>query len=113
MPSAPTFALDLPATWSFQKGTKRERVAVRGRVSAKNSEATLSLVKSGFGICMLASWLVDKEIACERLVALLPEYELSPAPVVALTAPGRHLGPGVRALIDHLKGGLGGVLLAS
>lgn len=94
-------------TWTLSKAGTVHRVGVEGRVFASNSEATLTLAKSGFGICMLASWLVDRELERGRLVQVLRDYELPPAPIRALTAPGRHLSPRLRALLDHLGRGLG------
>jgi DNA-binding transcriptional LysR family regulator len=94
------------ASWTFEKAGKTQRVAVRGRASANNSEATLAMARSGLGICMLASWLVDPDVRSGRLVPILEDYSLPPAPIRALTPPGRHLAPHVRALIDHLREGL-------
>lgn len=95
-----------PKTWVFTRRNKSERVAVRGRVSADNSEATLALSRSGLGICMLASWLVDADIRTGRLVPLLEDYELPRAPISALTPPGRHVPSHVRLLIEHLRDGI-------
>lgn len=95
--------LSAPTTWRFSRGGRTHRVAVRGRVSANNSEATLALARSGLGICLLASWLVDTHIRAGRLVQLLPEYDAPAAPVRALTPPGRNLAPRVRALIDFVR----------
>lgn len=101
------------AIWTFSKGGKSHRVSVRGRVSASNSEATLALAKSGLGICLLASWLVDPDVRAGRLVSLLPEYGAPRAPIRALTPPGRRPPPRVRALIAHLREGLAPALDAS
>lgn len=95
-----------PNIWSFSKGKKSERIAVRARVSADNSEVTLALARSGLGICMLASWLVDGDIRAGRLIPLLESYGRSKAPIRALTPPGRHVPGHVRLLIEHLRVGL-------
>lgn len=97
-------------TWTLFRAGKVEKVAVQGRVYASNSEATLSLTRSGLGISMLASWLVDRELERGRLRRVLADYQLPPAPIRALTAPGRHLSPRVRALLDHLRRGIASAL---
>jgi DNA-binding transcriptional LysR family regulator len=99
-------------TWSFRHRGKSHRVTVHGRVSVNNSEATLALARSGLGICMLASWLVDTEIRAGRLVPLLDGYQPPDAPIRALTAPTRRIPPRVRALLDHLRTGLERSLLS-
>ncbi len=96
--------------WTLKKAGKKYRVSVRGRISANNSAATLELVKKGFGISVLASWLVDAEIRSGRLVPLLTNYGLPHAPIRALTAPGRHLPLKVRTFIEHLREGLSPLL---
>lgn len=91
------------ATWRFTRGSSAQRVSVRGRIAVNNSEATVALAKQGFGVCLLASWLVDKDIRAGRLVRVLEDWTLPAAPIRALTPPGRRVPPHVRALIDHLR----------
>jgi DNA-binding transcriptional LysR family regulator len=94
--------LETRQTWLFRRGERAFPVAVRGRFSTNNSEALLAMARSGLGIALLASWLVDGDVRAGRLVALLPEYELPAAPVQALLPPGRHTHPRVRAFLDHM-----------
>jgi DNA-binding transcriptional LysR family regulator len=91
------------STWTFTKGGRRHRVAVQGRITATNSEATLSLARRGLGICLLATWLVDPDLRAGRVVALLEGYEAPTAKINALMPPGRHATPRVRALIEFLR----------
>ena len=106
-------ALSSGTIWSFSAKGKTHRHSVRGRVAANLSEATLSLARSGLGICLLASWLVDGDIRAGRLVPLLSDYEPPKALICALTPPGRHVPARVRSLIAHLRRGLAGALGAS
>ncbi len=91
------------STWTFTKRGRTHRVAVRGRITATNSEATLALARRGLGICLLASWLVDPDLRAGRVVALLEDYEAGAARINALTPPGRYAPPRVRALIEFLR----------
>lgn len=94
-------------TWVFRRGGKTLRAPVRGRFSANNSEALLTMAKAGVGVALLASWLVDADLRRGRLVELLPEYTLPPAPVHGLTPPGRFTPPRVEAFLQAMAEALG------
>ncbi len=100
---------EAPTLWTFTKDGRTQRVSVRGRISANNSEATLAMTKGGLGISLLASWLVSADLRAGRLVQLLKAYSTPPAPICALT-PSRRIAPRVRALIEHLRASLAAAL---
>lgn len=89
--------------WLFQKGKTTARAHVRGRFSANNSEALLYMAKAGLGIALLASWLVEDDVASGQLMELLPEYRAPSAPIQALIAPGHRVHPRVRAFLDFTR----------
>ncbi|MEL6195734.1 MAG: LysR family transcriptional regulator [Myxococcota bacterium] len=89
--------------WQFTRGSERTRVQVGGRVAANNSEAVLALARSGLGLCLLASWLVEDDVRSGRLVPVLEDFSCERAPIRALTPPGRLVHPRVRTLIDHFR----------
>jgi DNA-binding transcriptional LysR family regulator len=95
------------ATWSFRHRRHAEAtVRVHGRTAADNSDAILQLSRSGLGIALLADWLVEEDLRAESLVSLLDDYDPSPAPIFALTPPGRYTTALVRMLIEHLVSSL-------
>ncbi|MEZ4428224.1 MAG: LysR family transcriptional regulator [Nannocystaceae bacterium] len=94
------------ALWSFERAGEVVRVAVRGRVSVDHSETILALAIAGEGVALLASWLVDQELARGRLVALLPEYAAPPAPIQILYAASRHTPAAVAAFVAFLEDAL-------
>jgi len=96
-------------TWSFTRGGRTNRVPVRGRITANNSEATLALARRGLGIGLLARWLTEPDVRAGRLVPLLEDYVTPTAKIRALTPPGRHGTPRVRAMIEHLRDALAGL----
>jgi DNA-binding transcriptional LysR family regulator len=57
---------------------------------------------AGLGIALLADWLVVDDIQRGRLIALLEDFTAPPAPVYALSPPGKFMAPTVKALTEHL-----------
>lgn len=97
--------------WRFGRAAgATQPVRVHGRIAANNSEAVLQLCRSGLGIALLADWLVAEDLARKRLLPLLRGYDAPPAPIYALTPPGRYPQLAVRMLIDHLAVELAAVL---
>lgn len=103
-----------PVTWRFGKDTEKSApIPVRGRFAANNSEAVAQMARKGLGLALLADWLVAEDIRRGRLVPLLREYAAPPAPVYALTPPGRFPSTTVRVLSDHLAEAIPAHLSAS
>ncbi len=103
----------LPAsTWTFERRGAPVRARVHGRFTADHSEALLALARAGFGLALLADWLVAEDVKKGRLVALFgakgSPYRTTPAPVQAVFPPTRSgapraaVHPRVRAFVDAL-----------
>lgn len=92
-----------PIAWHFSRGERVTAVHPRGRLKISHSASTRVLACEGFGIALLADWLVRDDLSAGRLVALLPGYATPPAPCVALTGPQRALGPLSHAAIATLR----------
>ena len=93
--------------WRFSRGRAQSSpVQVRGRFAANNSEAVLTMARRGLGIALLADWLVRDSLARGSLVGLLKKFSAPPAPIYALSPPGRFASTTIRALVDHLQAAL-------
>jgi DNA-binding transcriptional LysR family regulator len=89
--------------WRFGKGSTRQvPIPIRGRFAANNSEAVALMALQGLGIALLADWLVKEDIERGRLIPLLEDFATPPAPIFALSPPGRFSSTTVRTLIEHL-----------
>jgi DNA-binding transcriptional LysR family regulator len=71
------------------------------------------MARKGLGLALVADWLISEDVRRGRLVRLLTEYATPPAPVYALSPPGRFPSTTVRALSDHLAEVIGAQLRTS
>lgn len=89
--------------WRFRLPEGPElSVRAQGRAAANSSEAILMMARAGFGLALLADWLVAEDIESGALIPLLDDLEAPPAPVWLLTPSRRFTPAAVRALSDHL-----------
>lgn len=94
--------------WRFgNEADKGFPIPIHGRFTANNSEAVALMARKGLGLALLADWLVADDIRRGRLVPLLEGFDAPPAPVYALSPPGRFSAVAVRALGDHLADAIG------
>jgi DNA-binding transcriptional LysR family regulator len=95
--------MDTTMIWRFGRaGSADVPVDVRGRFAANSSEAVLVMARRGFGIALLADWLVMDDVKAKGLVPLLSGFITPPAPIYALRPPAKQAPRVVRALTEHL-----------
>ena len=98
---------DATAVWRFRrKAGGYVPAPVGSRLAANNSEAALLMAVRGLGIALLPDWLVEDDLGHGRLAPLLEDFTAPPAPVYALTPPGRFTPTAIRALTGHLAAAL-------
>lgn len=77
-------------------------VAVQGNFRADSPDALRAAALSGIGIAVNARWLFEDDLACGRLVELLPDHPPLDMPIHLVMPPSRHVATRVRALTGHL-----------
>lgn len=95
--------------WMFRDAAGEiETVDIGGGIVASSGLALHGLALAGAGPVLLASWLVDDDIAAGRLVDLFPDHAVTATTFEAavwLIYPSRSFLPRkVRAMIDFLRG---------
>ena len=78
------------------------RQPMTGRAVLGNAEALVGAVEAGLGVAQLATWLVARQIAEGRLVALLPQLTTQGLPLHIVWQRSRSHALKVQALIGHL-----------
>jgi DNA-binding transcriptional LysR family regulator len=89
--------------WPFRTATGLQTLTVRGIATTDSAEALRDMALAGLGIIRVSAFIVARDIAEGRLVALFEDLHVSEdVPVWAVTAPGRHRLPRVRVFVDFL-----------
>lgn len=89
--------------WPFRDGEGLAALTVPWRLATDSAEALRDMALAGLGIIRISEFVVREDIAAGRLRALLAAQHASEEiPVWAITAPGRHRMPRIRAFVDFL-----------
>jgi len=88
--------------WRFTGPDGEVSVSVSGKLRINDDEALSQVVLSGFGIALLPTFIIGKDLQAKRLKSVLSEYIPTKQQVYALYMPKRNLPIKIRAFIDFL-----------
>jgi DNA-binding transcriptional LysR family regulator len=89
--------------WPFHTHEGINRLAVSGTFTSDNADLLLDVAVAGLGIARLADFMVARALRDGALVRLLINSHVPESfPIHALTVPGRHRAPRIRAFVDFL-----------
>lgn len=83
---------------------ERKSVAVRGRVEVNSAEAAREAALADLGFVRTPLFMIRKDLAEGRLVAVLSEFENQATAIYAVYPHRKHLSGKVRAFVDFLVG---------
>ncbi len=89
--------------WRFKGPKGQVSVPVSGRLRINDDEALSQVVLGGYGIALLPTYIIGKDIQAKRLRTVLSEYIPVDQYVYAFFLPKRNLPLKIRVLIDFLK----------
>lgn len=88
--------------WRFTGPVGEVSVPVSGRLRINDDEALSQVVLGGFGLALLPTFIIGKDIQAKRLKSVLSEYIPVEQHVYALFLANRNLPLKIRVLIDFL-----------
>jgi DNA-binding transcriptional LysR family regulator len=89
--------------WPFHSHEGINRLAVSGTFTSDNADLLLDMALAGLGVARLADFMVARALRDVALVRLLVDSHVPESfPIHALTVPGRHRAPRIRAFVDFL-----------
>lgn len=95
-------------TWRFRENGRSLPVRIDGRFGCNQIAAALSACSRGTGFAQFLSYQVSDLVRDGKLVIVLKDFEPAPLPVNLVYPGGRLVSARLRALIDWLRGNLGG-----
>ncbi len=93
--------------WRFLGPDSEVSVPVSGRLRINDDEALSQVVLNGFGLALLPTFIIGRDIQAKRLKSVLSEYIPVDQHAYALYLSKRHLPLKIRALIDFLAARFG------
>ena len=89
--------------WPFHTHEGINRLAVSGTFTSDNADLLLDMALAGLGVARLADFMVARAIQQGTLVPLLQDSHMTDSfPIHALTVPGRHRAPRIKAFVDFV-----------
>ena len=89
--------------WPFHTHEGINRLAVSGTFTSDNADLLLDMAVAALGIARLADFIIARAEQEGALVRLLEDSHVPESfPIHALTVPGRHRAPRIRAFIDFV-----------
>ena len=89
--------------WPFHTHEGINRLAVSGTFTSDNADLLLDMAVAGLGIARLADFMAARALQQGTLVRLLQDTHIPETfPIHALTVPGRHRAPRIKAFIDFV-----------
>jgi DNA-binding transcriptional LysR family regulator len=96
-----------PEGWTFEKDGRRESFRPQGRVKLSTNEGVIAAAAAGLGVACTGMLGGRDELAAGRLVRLLPQWDMGAVNVYAVFPAGRGTKAAPRALVEHVRAGLG------
>lgn len=81
---------------------EEHKITIQGSLCANNGEVLRDAAVQGIGITLLPHFIVEEDLATDRLQHILPDYTAPPISVCVLYPVNRHLSTKVRLLVEFL-----------
>ncbi|PXX52842.1 DNA-binding transcriptional LysR family regulator [Nocardia tenerifensis] len=95
------------ALWRFETGEREVAIRVAGNLISNDGDVITQWCLAGRGLVMRSLWHVEPLLRDGSLIQVLPDIPTPSADIAAVYAAAAPLPRRTRAVIDHLKAGLG------
>jgi len=92
----------IPGRWHFNEKGVEQNISVTAFVQANDGEIAAKFAADGHGIAFIPTFLMQAYLDSGKLVPILRDFELEPAPISLVFPSNRLMNPALRALIEFL-----------
>jgi DNA-binding transcriptional LysR family regulator len=89
--------------WTLHRRTEQRTITVRGQIRTNAPLALRTLAVDGLGVALLPDWLVEDDIAADRLRRVLPEWSSAPLAAWAIHRSELRGNQRLAAFLDTLE----------
>lgn len=93
----------LPGNRNLVKNGKKVVLGLTGNVSANSAEAMVEMAVRGLGLTTAAHWLIEDYLKTNKLVHVLPDWEVEPMPLYAVWHGNITEGSNTRRLLNFIR----------
>jgi len=90
------------ASWQLHEGDKTHLIPIEGPLVCNQASAALTAVKSGMGLGMFLSYMVEDDVASGALQLVLEEFEPPLLPVSVVYSHSKLMSTRVRVFVDWM-----------
>ena len=92
----------LPGNRNLIKNGKKVVLGLTGNVSANSAEAMVEMAARGLGLTTAAHWLIEDYLKTNKLVHVLPDWDVEPMPLYAVWHGNITEGSNTRRLLNFI-----------
>lgn len=93
----------LPGNRNLIKSGKKVVLGLTGNVSANSAEAMVEMAVRGLGLTTAAHWLIEDYLKINKLVHVLPDWDVEPMPLYAVWHGNITEGSNTRRLLNFIR----------
>lgn len=93
----------LPGNRNLIKNGKKVVLGLTGNVSVNSAEAMVEMAARGLGLTTAAHWLIEDYLKTNKLVHVLPDWDVEPMPLYAVWHGNITEGSNTRRLLNFIR----------
>jgi len=89
--------------WQVRQGRRQVELQPEPRTLVNDGEGMVAAAVMGLGLAQIPDYMASDELACGRLVEVMPSHRPTPMPISAVTPSSRLMPPRVKVALEALE----------